>query len=126
MRKIILLLVFILLSSFIYSQDTINKKCSLKYLLNGVAYVTLKRTTLESTQFIIRGDNKDKEEMVRVTFQDIENGSHRKVLFQENNVGLNDEFYISIPKNLIEKTSLVFLQVLKGSNTFYLKINITD
>ena len=122
MKKNILLF-FILMSSFVYSQDTINKKCPLKYLLDGVSTTTLKRTTLESAQFIIKGDNKDKE-MVRVTFQDTD--GHRENIFRENNLGFGDEYSIIIPKRLLEKSTMIFLQVLKGDRYFYLKIDVTD
>ena len=122
MKKNILLF-FILISSFVYSQDTINKKCPLKYLLDGVSTTTLKRTTLESAQFIIKGDNKDKE-MVRVTFQDTD--GHRENIFRENNLGFGDVYSIIIPKRLLEKSTMIFLQVLKGDRYFYLKIDVTD
>lgn len=118
-----ILLILILLSSFVYSQDTINKKCPLKYLLDGVATTTLKRTTLETAQFIIRGDNKDKE-MVRVTFQDTD--GNRENIFQENSLGLGDEYSVIIPKRLLTKPTMIFLQVLKGDRYFYLKIDVTD
>lgn len=118
-----ILLILILLSSFVYSQDTINKKCPLKYLLDGVATTTLKRTTLETAQFIIRGDNKDKE-MVRVTFQDTD--GNRENIFQENSLGLGDEYSVIIPKRLLAKATMIFLQVLKGDRYFYLKIDVTD
>jgi hypothetical protein len=122
MKKSILL-ILILLSSFVYSQDTINKRCPLKYLLDGVATTTLKRTTLETAQFIIRGDNKNKE-MVRVTFQDTD--GQRENIFQENNLGFGDEYSVIIPKRLIAKSTMIFLQVLKGDRYFYLKIDVTD
>jgi hypothetical protein len=122
MKKNILLF-FILISSFVYSQDTINKRCPLKYLLDGVATTTLKRTTLETSQFIIRGDNKNKE-MVRVTFQDTD--GQRENIFQENNLGFGDEYSVIIPKRLIAKSTMIFLQVLKGDRYFYLKIDVTD
>ena len=122
MKKSILL-ILILLSSFVYSQDTINKRCPLKYLLDGVATTTLKRTTLETAQFIIRGDNKNKE-MIRVTFQDTD--GQRENIFQENNLGFGDEYSVIIPKRLIAKSTMIFLQVLKGDRYFYLKIDVTD
>jgi len=132
MRKNILL-ILILLSSFVYSQDTLNKRCPLKYLLDGVSTTTLKRTTLESAQFIIKGDNKNKE-MVRVTFQDTD--GHRENIFQENSLGFGDEYSVTgslgldialiIPKRLISKSTMIFLQVLKGDRYFYLKIDVTD
>ena len=62
--------------------------------------------------------------MVRVTFQDTD--GHRENIFRENNLGFGDEYSIIIPKRLLEKSTMIFLQVLKGDRYFYLKIDVTD
>lgn len=123
MKKFILLLC-ILISSFTYSQDIPKPKCPLRYLLNGVETTTLKRTTLETCEFIIKGDNKVTEN-IKVSFQDIEYTSRRDVLFK-GVINYEQEIVLVIPKEWILKTTDVVLLVSKGNYSYHLTINITD
>ena len=123
MKKFILLLC-ILISSFTYSQDIPKPKCPLRYELNGVGTTTLKRTTLETCEFIIKGDNKVTEN-IKVSFQDIEYTSRREVLFK-GVINYEQEIVLVIPKEWILKTTDVVLLVTKGNYSYHLTINITD
>ena len=124
MRNILLIFI-LLLSSFVYSQDTLPKqKCNFKYLLDGVGTVGFKRSTLNNVEFVIKGTNREKGEDVRVTFQDIDN-SLRETLIQKN-LNYNEECIFIIPSKLLTNTSLVYLQVMRGNRSFYLKIDIKD
>ena len=124
MRNILLIFI-ISLSSFAYSQDTLPKqKCNFKYLLDGVGTIGFKRTTLSSVEFVIRGNDRNTKEDVRITFQDIDN-SHRELLIKES-LSYNEEIIFIIPSTLIANTSLVYLQVMRGNGSFYLKIEIRD
>jgi hypothetical protein len=123
MKKFILLLC-ILISSFTYSQDIPKTKCPLRYLLSGVGTTTLKRTTLETCEFVIKGDNKITEN-IKVSFQDIEYTSHRDVLFQ-GVIKYEEEIILIIPKEWILKTTDIVLLVSTANNSFHLTISITD
>lgn len=124
MRNILLIFI-ILLSSFVYSQDTIPKqRCNFKYPLDGVGTVGFKRATLNSVEFVIRGTDLNKKQEIRITFQDIDN-SFRETLIQKN-LNYNEEYIFMIPSKLLTNTSLVYLQVMRGNSSFYLKIDIRD
>lgn len=121
----ILLIFIILLSPFVYSQDTIPKqRCNFKYPLDGVGTVGFKRTTLNSVEFVIRGNDRNAKEDIRITFQDIDN-SHRELLIKES-LSYNQEIGFIIPSKLLTNTSLVYLQVMRGNGSFYLKIDVKD
>ena len=123
MKKFILLLC-ILISSFTYSQDIPKTKCPLRYLLNGVGTTTLKRATLETCEFVIKGDNKITEN-INVSFQDIEYTNRREILFG-GVINYEQEIVLVIPKEWILKTTDVVLLVTKGNYSYHLTINITD
>ena len=56
--KYLQIIILILLSSFVYSQDTLPKqRCNFKYLLDGVATVGFKRTTLNNVDPTIIATN---------------------------------------------------------------------
>ena len=123
MKKFILLLC-ILISSFTYSQDIPKPKYPLRYELNGVGTTTLKRTTLETCEFIIKGENKVTEN-IKVSFQDIEYTNRREILFG-GVINYEQEIVLVIPKEWILKTTDVVLLVSKGNYSYHLTINITD
>lgn len=123
MKKSILLLC-ILINSFVYSQDTPKPKFPLRYELNGVGTTTLKRTTLETCEFIIKGENKVTEN-IKVSFQDIEYTNRREILFG-GVINYEQEIVLVIPKEWILKTTDVVLLVSKGNYSYHLTINITD
>ena len=123
--KYLQIIILILLSSFVYSQDTLPKqRCNFKYLLDGVATVGFKRTTLNNVEFVIRGNDRNEKEYIRVTFQDIDN-SFRELIIQES-LSYNEEYTFMIPSKLLTNTSLVYLQVMRGNGSFYLKIDVKD
>jgi hypothetical protein len=123
--KYLQMIILVFLSSFIYSQDTLPKqKCNFKYLLDGVGTVGFKRSTLNNVEFLIRGTDRVKKEDVRITFQDIDN-SFRELIIQES-LSYNQEYTFVIPSKLLTNTSLVYLQVMRGNGSFYLKIDIRD
>lgn len=121
MKKFILLF-FILISSFVYSQDIPKSRCT--YLLNGAGTTTIKRTSLETCEFIIKGDNTVTEN-IKVSFQDIDFTSRREVLFK-GVINYEQEIVLVIPKEWALKTTDVVILVLKGSNSYHLTITITD
>jgi len=124
MRNILLIFI-LLLSSFVYSQDTLPKqKCNFKYLLDGVGTVGFKRSTLNNVEFVIKGTNRVEKEDVRVTFQDIENSFRETII--KGSLNYNEEYTFIIPSKLLTNTSLVYLQVMRGNRSFYLKIDIKD
>lgn len=63
-------------------------------------------------------------EVLRITFQDLERGG-REIIFQKKMVE-NDEVKFYMPLDLIKEAKTAVLIIMKGSNMFFKKIDITD
>ena len=81
------------------------------------------RAELTDKEFVTVGKNK-LGEYIRITFQDLERGG-REIIFQKKLME-NDEVKFYMPFDLVKEAKLAVLIIMKGSEMFYKKIDVTD